>query len=84
MAKMDTNVHKKIDIKIKELLELINKKSENELILRDFEIYSLVTVDDSNVLNTKYNISFTSVLTEKKWQLIHLLTIKKLQKTILY
>ena len=47
-------------------INLINKKSENELIIRSLKIDALSTLDDANVLNTEYTINFVTVLTEKE------------------
>lgn len=70
MKNLDDKINIKIDKTLKELLELINKKSENELIIRSLKIDTSSTLDDTNVLNTEYNINFVTVLTEKevlKW-----------------
>ena len=70
MKNLDDKINLKIDKTLKELLELINKKSENELIIRSLKIDTQSTLDDSNVLNTEYTINFVTVLTEKevlKW-----------------
>lgn len=70
MKHLDDKINVKIDKNIKELLNLINKKSENELIIRSLKIDTSSTLDDVNVLNTEYNINFITVLTEKeivKW-----------------
>ena len=70
MKNLDDKINLKIDKTLKELLELINKKSENELIIRSLKIDTQLTLDDSNVLNTEYTINFVTVLTEKevlKW-----------------
>lgn len=72
MKHLDDKINVKIDKNIKELLELINKNSENELIERSLKIDTSSTLDDCNILNTEYKISFTTVLTEKeiiKWNL---------------
>ena len=66
MKNLDDKVILEIDVKIKELLELLNKKSENELILRTFKVDSVVSIDDYNVLQTDYTISFSTVLMEKE------------------
>ena len=66
MKNLDDKIHLKIDKTLKELLELINKKSENELIIRSLKIDTSSTLDDSNVLNTEYTINFVTVLTEKE------------------
>ena len=66
MKNLDDKVIFEIDVKIKELLELLNKKSENELILRTFKVDSVVSIDDYNVLQTDYTISFSTVLMEKE------------------
>ena len=66
MKHLDDVMNVKIDKNIKELLELINKNSENELIERSLKIESVVTLDDCNILNTEYKISFTTVLTKKE------------------
>lgn len=72
MQHLDDKINLKIDKTLKELLNLINKKSENELIIRSLKIDTSSTLDDVNVLNTEYNINFITVLTEKeivKWNL---------------
>ena len=66
MTNLDDKINIKIDKTLKELLELINKKSENELIIRSLKIDTQSTLDDSNVLNTEYTINFVTVLTEKE------------------
>ena len=66
MKNLDDKINLKIDKTLKELLELINKKSENELIIRSLKIDTQSTIDDSNVLNTEYTINFVTVLTEKE------------------
>lgn len=66
MKNLDDKINIKIDKTLKELLELINKKSENELIIRSLKIDTSLTLDDTNVLNTEYNINFVTVLTEKE------------------
>lgn len=66
MKNLDDKINLKIDKTLKELLELINKKSENELIIRSLKIDTQSTLDDSNVLNTEYTINFVTVLTEKE------------------
>lgn len=66
MKNLDDKINIKIDKTLKELLELINKKSENELIIRSLKIDTSSTLDDTNVLNTEYNINFVTVLTEKE------------------
>lgn len=66
MKHLDDKINVKIDKNIKELLNLINKKSENELIIRSLKIDTSSTLDDVNVLNTEYNINFITVLTEKE------------------
>lgn len=66
MKKLNTTVGLEIEKNIKELLEIINKKSENESMLRDFEICTSTIIDDGNIISTKYNISFSTVLLEKK------------------
>lgn len=72
MKNLDDKINLKIDKTLKELLDLINKKSENELIIRSLKIDTQSKLDDSNVLNTEYTINFVTVLTEKeiiKWNL---------------
>lgn len=66
MKNLDDKINIKIDKTLKELLELINKKSENELIIRSLKIDTSLTLDDANVLNTEYTINFVTVLTEKE------------------
>lgn len=66
MKKLNTTVGLEIEKNIKELLEIINKKSENESILRDLEICTSTIIDENNILSTKYNISFSTALLEKK------------------
>lgn len=66
MKNLDDKINLKIDKTLKELLELINKKSENELIIRSLKIDTSSTLDDTNVLNTEYTINFVTVLTEKE------------------
>ena len=66
MKSLDDKISLKIDKTLKELLNLINKKSENELIIRGLKIDTQSTLDDSNVLNTEYTINFVTVLTEKE------------------
>lgn len=66
MKNLDDKINLKIDKTLKELLELINKKSENEVIIRSLKIDTSSTLDDSNVLNTEYTIKFVTVLTEKE------------------
>ena len=65
-TQLNTEINLKIDKTLKELLELINKKSENELIIRSLKIDTKSTLDDSNVLNTEYTINFETVLREDK------------------
>lgn len=66
MKNLDDKINLKIDKTLKELLELINKKLENELIIRSLKIDTSSTLDDANVLNTEYTINFVTVLTEKE------------------
>ena len=66
MKNLDDKINLKIDKTLKELLDLINKKSENEVIIRSLKIDTQSTLDDSNVLNTEYTINFVTVLTEKE------------------
>lgn len=66
MKNLDNKLNPKIDKTLKELLDLINKKSENELIIRSLKINTQSTLDDANVLNTEYTINFVTVLTEKE------------------
>ena len=66
MKNLDDKINLKIVKTLKELLDLINKKSENEVIMRSLKIDTQSTLDDSNVLNTEYTISFVTVLTEKE------------------
>ena len=66
MKNLDDKINLKIDKTLKELLDLINKKSENELIIRSLKIDTSSTLDDTNVLNTEYTINFVTVLTENK------------------
>lgn len=73
MKRLDDKINLKIDKTLKELLELINKKSENKLIIRSLKIDTQSKLDNSNVLNTEYTINFVTVLTEKeiiKWNLL--------------
>ncbi len=63
---LDDEINLKIDKNIKELLELINKNSENELIERSLKIETISTLDDGNILNTEYKITFNTVLTKKE------------------
>ena len=65
MKNLDDKINIKIVKTLKELLDLINKKSENELIIRSLKIDTSSTLDDTNVLNTEYTINFVTVLTEK-------------------
>ena len=70
MKHLDDEINVKIDKNIKELLKLINKNSENELIERSLKVETISTLDDCNILNTEYTINFVTVLTEKevsKW-----------------
>lgn len=66
MKHLDDEINLKIEKNIKELLELINKNSENELIERSLKVETMATLDDCNILNTEYKISFTTVLTKKE------------------
>lgn len=66
MKKLDDKIIVEIEQNIKQLLELINKKPNNELILKDVSISSNTTINESNVLVTKYCIDFTTLLTEKE------------------
>lgn len=66
MKNLDDKINLKIDKTFKELLNLINKKSENELIIRSLKIDTSSTLDDANVLNTEYNINFVTILTESE------------------
>ena len=66
MKHLDDEINVKIDKNIKELLKLINKNSENELIERSLKVETISTLDDYNILNTEYKISFTTVLTKKE------------------
>ena len=67
MAKVLTNeINLKIEKNLKELLEIINHKSENEAILASFECETTSKIDDGNHLITKYNINFETVLREDK------------------
>ena len=54
-----------IDSKIKELLELLNKKSQNEVILSDFEAKITCKVED-NLLSSYYEINFKTLLLKDK------------------
>lgn len=62
---LNNEINLKIEKKLKELLEIINHKSENELIL-SFNGESDYRIDDGNCLITKYTINFETVLREDK------------------
>ena len=58
---LNSEINLKIEKKLKELLEIINHKSENEAIL-SFNSESDCHIDDGNCLITKYTINFETVL----------------------
>lgn len=63
---LDNKINLKIEKNLKELLEIINHKSENEAIFASFECETTSKIDDANCLITKYTINFETVLREDK------------------